>query len=59
MPMTTCLQGPEPVPPEMPVFPVGTVVPGSNCGHRQRGQLGTSSSRYKVLGATFVKMSTT
>ena len=32
--------GPEPVPPEVPVFPVGTMVPGSNFGHRQRAQLG-------------------
>ena len=51
--------GPEPVPPEVPVLPVGTMAPGSNFGHRQRAQLGTSSSRYKVLGTTFLKMSTT
>ena len=28
--------GQEPVPPEVPVFPTGTMVPGSNFGHRQR-----------------------
>ena len=51
--------GPEPAPPEVPMFPVGTMVPGSNFGHRQRAQLGTSSSRYKVLWTIFLQMSTT
>ena len=34
----------------------GAMVPGSKKGHRQRAQLGTNSSRYKVPWATFSNM---
>ena len=37
----------------------GAMVPGSTFGHRQHTPLGTRSSRHKVPGTTFLKMSTT